>query len=36
MIVYEELCKAGSGGLVWGIVGGTVIGLPPLIKFGDK
>jgi hypothetical protein len=36
LIIYEELAKTGSGGLSWGLLGGTCIGLPPLAKFADK
>lgn len=36
LIIYEELAKTGSGGLSWGLLGGTCIGLPPVFKFGDK
>ncbi|KAF2709539.1 acyl-CoA dehydrogenase-like protein [Pleomassaria siparia CBS 279.74] len=36
MIVTDELSRAGSGGLVWNLIGGYGIGGPPLIKFGQK
>lgn len=35
IIVYEELSRTGSGGLMWAVVIGTGIGLPPIIKFGS-
>ena len=31
----DELCRCASGGLVWGIVGGLGIGLPPVLHFGS-
>ena len=34
LIVTDELCRTGSGGLVWNLIGGFGIGCPPLIKFG--
>ncbi len=34
MIVTDELSRAGSGGLVWNLIGGYGIGGPPLFKFG--
>lgn len=36
MIITDELSRAGSGGLVWNLIGGYGIGCPPLIKFGKK
>lgn len=35
LIVFEELAKTGSGGLCWGLVGGTSISVPAIIKFGS-
>lgn len=35
-IVCDELSRCGSGGVTWGLLGGLGIGLPPIIKFGDK
>ena len=32
----DELCRCASGGLVWGIVGGLGIGLPPVLHFGSQ
>ncbi|KAF2797768.1 acyl-CoA dehydrogenase NM domain-like protein [Melanomma pulvis-pyrius CBS 109.77] len=36
MIITDELSRAGSGGLVWNLIGGYGIGGPPLVKFGKK
>jgi alkylation response protein AidB-like acyl-CoA dehydrogenase len=36
MIITDELSRTGSGGLVWGLIGGYGIGAPPLFKFGKK
>jgi alkylation response protein AidB-like acyl-CoA dehydrogenase len=36
MIVTDEISRAGSGGLVWNLIGGFGIGCPPLVKFGKK
>jgi alkylation response protein AidB-like acyl-CoA dehydrogenase len=36
MILVDEISRAGSGGLVWNLVGGYGIGCPPLVKFGKK
>ncbi|KAK9452659.1 acyl-CoA dehydrogenase/oxidase [Dipodascopsis uninucleata] len=33
MIVVDEISRAGSGGLVWNLIGGYSIGGPPLVKF---
>ncbi|OLL25523.1 Acyl-CoA dehydrogenase [Neolecta irregularis DAH-3] len=33
-IITDELSRCGSGGLVWALIGGYAIGLPPLLKFG--
>lgn len=30
------MCRCGSGGVVWGLVEGLQIGLPPLLHFGSK
>ena len=35
LIFYEEVNRFGSGGLMWAIVIGTGIGLPPVFKFGS-
>ncbi|KAF2275963.1 putative acyl-CoA dehydrogenase [Westerdykella ornata] len=36
MLLTDELSRAGSGGLVWNLIGGFGIGAPPLVKFGKK
>ncbi|KAF4680313.1 hypothetical protein FOZ63_029589 [Perkinsus olseni] len=36
LIVSDELCRCGSGGVAWGLVGGLTIGLPPVLRFGPK
>ena len=36
MIITDEISRAGSGGLVWNLLGGFGIGCPPLVKFGKK
>ena len=35
-IIYDEICRAGSGGVVWFLFGGYTIGLPPLFTFGSQ
>lgn len=32
-VILEELCRAGSGGVVWNLTGGFTIGSPPVFKF---
>lgn len=34
LILTDELSRCGSGGVVWNLIGGYGIGLPPLYKFG--
>ncbi|KAI9856090.1 MAG: hypothetical protein M1824_005685 [Vezdaea acicularis] len=36
MLLTDELSRAGSGGLVWNLLGGFGIGCPPLVKWGKK
>ncbi|KRX03942.1 Cytochrome b5-like heme/steroid binding domain [Pseudocohnilembus persalinus] len=36
MIIIEEICKPGSDGIIWGLVGGISIGLPPILKFASR
>ncbi|KZF26768.1 putative acyl-CoA dehydrogenase [Xylona heveae TC161] len=36
MLFTDELSAAGSGGLVWNLIGGFGIGCPPLVKHGKK
>ncbi|KAL8278933.1 hypothetical protein RQP46_008602 [Phenoliferia psychrophenolica] len=33
-IVVDELCRCGSGGILYGLIGGFGIGLPPVLHFG--
>lgn len=33
LIIVDELCRAGSGSLVWHLMGGLGIGLPPVYNF---
>lgn len=35
LILYDELSRCASGGVLWGLSGGLAIGLPPIIKFGS-
>ncbi|ORZ02043.1 acyl-CoA dehydrogenase/oxidase [Lobosporangium transversale] len=35
-IIFDELSRCGSGGVLWGILGGLGIGLPPIIKNGSE
>lgn len=30
LIMLDELCRTGSAGFIWGLAGGTTIGLPPV------
>jgi alkylation response protein AidB-like acyl-CoA dehydrogenase len=34
-IICDELARCGSGGVLWGLIGGLGIGLPPVIHFGS-
>merc|ERR1719188_573550 len=34
LIMFDELARCGSGGFMWGLAGGLVIGLPPVLKWG--
>ncbi|KAF2452345.1 acyl-CoA dehydrogenase/oxidase [Lineolata rhizophorae] len=36
LLITDELSRAGSGGLVWNLIGGFGIGCPPLVKHGKK
>lgn len=36
LIILDELSRCGSGGVVWGLMEGLQIGLPPLLNFGSK
>lgn len=33
LIIFDELARCGSGGFMWGLAGGMVIGLPPVLKW---
>uniref|UniRef100_A0A7S2K5K9 Acyl-CoA dehydrogenase n=1 Tax=Zooxanthella nutricula TaxID=1333877 RepID=A0A7S2K5K9_9DINO len=33
LIMFDELARCGSGGFMWGLAGGLVIGLPPVLKW---
>lgn len=35
-IICDELCRCGSGGVMWGLLGGLGIGLPPVLRFGTE
>ncbi|KAJ3307011.1 hypothetical protein HDV03_003338 [Kappamyces sp. JEL0829] len=34
-VVCDELSRTGSGGFLWGLIGGLGIGLPPVVNFGS-
>ncbi|KAI5476162.1 hypothetical protein MNV49_000380 [Pseudohyphozyma bogoriensis] len=34
-VLVDELCRCGSGGILYGLIGGFGIGLPPVIHFGS-
>jgi len=34
-IMFDELARCGSGGFMWGLAGGLVIGLPPVLKWAN-
>mmetsp|Transcript_1892 Transcript_1892/g.2652 ORF Transcript_1892/g.2652 Transcript_1892/m.2652 type:complete len:428 (+) Transcript_1892:170-1453(+) len=36
LILIDEICRCGSGGVVWGLVEGLQIGLPPILHFGSE
>ncbi|KAJ3044139.1 hypothetical protein HDV00_003243 [Rhizophlyctis rosea] len=35
-IICDELARCGSGGVLWGLIGGLGIGLPPVMHFGSE
>ncbi|KAJ3289504.1 hypothetical protein HDU76_007521, partial [Blyttiomyces sp. JEL0837] len=35
-VVCDELARCGSGGVLWGLIGGLGIGLPPVMHFGSE
>jgi len=36
LVGTEELCRGGSGGVLWGLFGGLSIGLPPVLQRGSE
>eukprot|EP01087_Luapelamoeba_hula_P009280 TRINITY_DN2388_c0_g1_i1.p1 TRINITY_DN2388_c0_g1~~TRINITY_DN2388_c0_g1_i1.p1 ORF type:complete len:444 (-),score=59.21 TRINITY_DN2388_c0_g1_i1:142-1449(-) len=36
LIVMDEFCRCGSGGVVWGTLEGPALGLPPIHNFGSE
>ncbi|QDZ24412.1 acyl-CoA dehydrogenase [Chloropicon primus] len=36
LIMIDELSRCGSGGVMWGIMGGLAIGLPPVLQNASK
>ena len=36
MLLTDEISRAGSGGLVWNLLGGFGIGCPPLARYGKE
>jgi len=36
LIMIDEAARCGSGGILWGMMGGLGIGLPPVINFGSE
>jgi alkylation response protein AidB-like acyl-CoA dehydrogenase len=36
LIAADELCRCASGGVVWGMIGGFGIGIPPIIHYGSE
>jgi len=36
LVMYDELSRTGSGGFLWGVAGGTTIGLPPIYNHGSE
>eukprot|EP00927_Polykrikos_kofoidii_P059996 TRINITY_DN55078_c0_g1_i1.p1 TRINITY_DN55078_c0_g1~~TRINITY_DN55078_c0_g1_i1.p1 ORF type:complete len:470 (+),score=54.26 TRINITY_DN55078_c0_g1_i1:56-1411(+) len=36
LIMFDELSRCGSGGFLWGIAGGLVIGLPPVLHWAQE
>ncbi|ODQ67526.1 acyl-CoA dehydrogenase NM domain-like protein [Nadsonia fulvescens var. elongata DSM 6958] len=36
LIITDEITRAGSGGLIWNLLGGYGIGSPPVIQFGKE
>lgn len=36
LVLTQEMARAGSASLCWGIAGGLTIGMPPVLHFGSK
>jgi len=36
LIMYDEMSRTGSGGFLWGVAGGTTIGLPPIYHHASE
>lgn len=36
LVMYDELSRTGSGGFLWGVAGGTTIGLPPIYNHASE
>ena len=36
LIVFDEFARCGSGGVLWGLLEGINIGLPPVLNFGSE
>jgi len=36
LVIYDEISRTGSGGFLWGVAGGTTIGLPPIYNHGTE
>jgi len=36
LVMYDEISRTGSGGFLWGIAGGTTIGLPPIYNHATE
>lgn len=36
LILWDEIARCGSGGVIWGMFLGLNVGLPPVLKFGTK
>jgi alkylation response protein AidB-like acyl-CoA dehydrogenase len=36
LILLDEFSRSGSGALIWGLLTGIGIGLPPIMNFGSK
>jgi len=36
LIIHDELSRTGGAGLIWGLMEGITIGLPPILNFGSE